>query len=246
MKSKESIMFRACLIIIVLHLGLLFHGCAVLESPDGRTNEKRERSEMAKDEMRDEIERLSIETANLRKEMNNIRAERDLLKRQINILKEEKKSITSRSKPGMARMRQQNQALTEQMNKLREENQRIYNENQLLVKKLASLQPQEGPPSTKSKRSRKEMRKLRIKVLSGDGDINSAKETAKKLRNMGYSTRLIDYAPRSNFFQNTVYFAPKFKDEAKHIAPKLSTVTIFKPLNWPSKFDIIVVTGKNP
>lgn len=239
-------MFRACLVIIILYLGLIFHGCAVLEYLDGSTNEEIERSEMTKDEMRDQIERLNTEIANLRREMNTIRDERDLFKRQVNILKKEKMKITSENKTSMLRMRQQNQILTEQMNKLREENQRIRNENELLVKNLTSPQPKKETPSTKSDQSRKEIRKLRIKVLSGDGDINSAKEMAKKLRNMGYQIKLIDYAPRSNFLQDTVYFAPKFKKEAKRISPKLSTVTIFKPLSWPSKFDIIVVTGKNP
>jgi hypothetical protein len=88
---------------------------------------------------------------------------------------------------------------------------------------------------------------LRIKVLSGDGDLNSAKEAAKKLRNMGYNIKLIDLAPRPNFSRNTVFFAPKFKNEAKSLAPGLGgAVTIFKPLSWSSVFDIIVVTGKNP
>lgn len=86
---------------------------------------------------------------------------------------------------------------------------------------------------------------LKLKVLSGDGDLNSAKRMAKKLGNMGYKIRLIDRAPQSNFLRNTVYFALGFQDEAKRLVSSLGDNTILKPLSWFSIFDIIVVTGKN-
>ncbi len=85
---------------------------------------------------------------------------------------------------------------------------------------------------------------LKLKVLSGDGDLNSAKRMAKKLGNMGYKIKLVDRAPRSNFLRNTVYFASGFQDEAKRLVSSLGNNTILKPLTWSSKFDIIVVTGK--
>jgi len=90
-----------------------------------------------------------------------------------------------------------------------------------------------------------DMRKTKIKVLSGDGNLDSAKEMAKKLRNMGYKTEFIDNAPRSNFRRNTVFFAPKFQYEAKRLVSSLGCNTIVSPLSWYSIFDLIIVTGKN-
>jgi len=86
---------------------------------------------------------------------------------------------------------------------------------------------------------------LKLKVLSGDGDLNSAKRMAKKLGNMGYKIRLIDHAPQSNFLRNTVYFALGFQDEAKRLVSNLGDNTILKPLSWFSIFDFFVVTGNN-
>jgi len=80
-------------------------------------------------------------------------------------------------------------------------------------------------------------------VLSGDGDLNSAEKMAKKLRKIGYSTKSIDYAPRSDFEITTIYFAHNFKDKAKRLKSDLGQNPVLKPLNWSSKFDLIVVTG---
>ena len=92
----------------------------------------------------------------------------------------------------------------------------------------------------------KDMRKIKIKVLSGDGNLDSAKEMAKKLRNMGYKTEFIDHAPTSSFRRNKVFFAPKFQYEAKRLVSSLGGNTIVSPLSWYSIFDLIIVTGKNP
>ena len=91
-----------------------------------------------------------------------------------------------------------------------------------------------------------DMRKTKIKVLSGDGNLDSAKEMANMLRNMGYKTEFIDHASSSSFRRNTVFFAPKFQYEAKRLVSSLGGNTIVRPLSWYSIFDLIIVTGKNP
>lgn len=83
-------------------------------------------------------------------------------------------------------------------------------------------------------------------MLSGDGDLSSAKEMAEKLTNMSYKIRLIHYAPRSNFSRNTVYFAARFQNEAKRLVLSLGGNAISKPITWFSIFDLIVVTGESP
>jgi len=225
-------MFRAYVIILILSVGLIFQRCATLEHFDGSSKEERKTFKMTKGEMWDEIEKLKAQNVDLQV--------------QVNILRKEEQRIRDENENKMARMRDENVVLNEQINQLREENQRINDENQVLGKKLAGLQPKYDTVSSESYELEKDVRELKIKVLSGDGNLTSAKEMAKKLRNMGYKIRLIHYAPRSSFSYNTVYYTPKFQSEATRLGSSLGANTILKPLTWPSVFDIIVVTGKSP
>ena len=216
-------MFRAYLIILTVQLGFVFQGCAGLKHLDGSSKEEIERFKMTKDQMWNKIEKLKIENVRLQKQMN--------------ILIEENQA--------MARKRDQNELLNEKIKKLKEENQVIRDQNQVLAKKLDGLQLKHKTLSSKSYDIGKDIRRIKIKVLSGDGNLNSAKYMAKRLRNMGYKTKRIDHAPKSDFLQNTVFFAPEFEYEAKHLVDRLGGNTIVKPLHWYSIFDLIIVTGKN-
>jgi hypothetical protein len=83
---------------------------------------------------------------------------------------------------------------------------------------------------------------LKLKVLSGTGKISSAKKMSKTLGSMGYKSEKVDLAPRSNFKQNTVYYAKGFEATANDIKKRLGGTAITKPLSWNSQFDIIVVS----
>jgi len=135
--------------------------------------------------------------------------------------------------------------LNEQIDKLEQEKKTIKDEKQVLAEKLAKLQLEYETLSSKHE-SEEDMEKLKVKVLSGDGDLSSAKEMAKKLRNMGYKITSIHYAPRSNFSRNTVYFAANFQNEARRLLLSLGGSATSKPITWSSIFDLIVVTGKSP
>lgn len=226
----EEKMFRAYLIIPILHLCFIFQGCVALEYLDGSSKEEIKEFKMTKEEMRDEMERLKIENAKLQEQMNTSR--------------EENERIKDENEKKMAKMRDQTELLKEQRDKLKKDSQRISEESQVLTKKLNKPEVKHETASSKSYELEKDIRKSKIKVLSGDGNLNSAKEMAKKLRNMGYEIKLIHYAPRSNFLRNTVYFAPKFQNEAKRLVLSLGDNAISKPLTWTSVFDVIVVTGK--
>ena len=225
-------MFRAYSIILILPLFFIFQGCAALEYLDGSSKENIKKFRMSKDEMWNEMEKLKAENADLQG--------------QIDTSKEENQRIRDENENKMARMRDKNELLNEQIGKLKEENQRISNENQVLAKKVTKPQLKHVTLSSKSHELEKDIRQLKIKVLSGNGNIDSAKRMAKKLRNMGYEIELIHYAPRSNFSRNVVYFASKFQDDAKRLVPTLGSKARSKPLTWPSIFDLIVVTGKTP
>jgi predicted nuclease with TOPRIM domain len=146
----------------------------------------------------------------------------------------------------MEKLKTENQRLRTQINIQKKDNQRIRDENKNLATKLAALQNRYDTSASKSYEVKKDIPTLKMKVLSGDGDLNSAKEMAQKLRTMGYEIELIHYAPQSNFLRNTVFSTPKFQNEAKRLVLDLGGNTIYKPLTWPSIFDIIVTTGKNP
>jgi len=228
----EEKMFRTYLIIPILFLCFVFQGCATLEYFDGSSKEEIKRFKMPRDEMRNEMAKLKIENANLQEQMDTLREENQRIRDE------------NENKNKMARMRDKNEVLNEQISMLKEENQRIGDENQVLAKKLTEFQPKHETLAARSYELEKDIQKLKIKVLSGDGNLISAKKMAKKLRNMGYEIELIHYAPRSNFLRDTVYFAPKFQDDAKRLMPALGSKAISRPLTWPSIFDLIVVTGK--
>lgn len=85
---------------------------------------------------------------------------------------------------------------------------------------------------------------LKVKALSGDGNIASAKALAKKLKALGYNVTHIDKAPRKNFRRVTVYYREGLETEAIKIAGKLGPDVMIKPLTWQSVFDIIAVSGR--
>ena len=213
-------MIRAYLIIFIVYLCLIFQGCATSEHLEASSKDI-ERFKMTKEEMWDEIQKLKIKNWKL--------------ERQIGVLEKENQ-----------RIRDQNELLNEQINKLKEESQVVRDQNQALAKKLNTLQLKYETSSSESYPPEEDIREIRIKVLTGDGNLDSAKEMAKKLRQMGYEIESIDRAPQSDFLQNTVFFAPEFQYKAKRLVSRLGGNTIVKPLSWYSIFDIIIVTGKNP
>ncbi|MEE8299670.1 MAG: hypothetical protein V3R28_00015 [Desulfatiglandales bacterium] len=225
-------MSRAYLIILILHLGFVFQGCALLEYLGGSPKGEVERFKMTEEEMWNEMERLETENVDLQS--------------QINALREENQRIRDEKEKEMAGMKDENEALNEQINMLKEESQRASDENQVLANKLTDLQEESKAISSESDELKRDIGKLKIKVLSGDGNLNSAKAMAKRLMKMGYKIGAILYAPRSDFSQDTVYFAPKFQEDAKRLLPSLGSNAISKPLTWPSIFDLIIVTGKTP
>ena len=216
-------MFRACLIVLIVNLGFIFQGCASLEYLDGSSKEETEKFKTTKNEMWNKIRKLKIEKTRSQK--------------QIDILRKENQEL--------ARTRDQNELLNEQISKLKERNRLIRDQNQAPANKLNSLLLKHKAHSSESYHVEQDIREMKIKVLTGDGSLNSAKEMARKLRNMGYKIASVDRAPKSDFLRNTVFFAPKFQSEAKRLVSRLGDNTTVKSLSWYSIFDIIIVTGKN-
>ena len=227
--KREGKMFRTYALILILSMGFVFHGCTTLESLDGSSGEEIDTFKMNKREMYAELDKL--------------KSENEILHRQIDIINEQNLRFRVEIVKTYEQEVERNRTLAQENIKLKEDNQRITKENENFKNKLANTQVKAKPSAPESHKAAKGIRKLKIKVLSGDGNFNSAKEMAKKLRKSGYTIQLVDEAHRSDFKKTTIYFAPKFKYEAKRLISKLGGNPDLKSLNWPSAFNLIIVTG---
>lgn len=227
-------MLRAYLMVLALWGGFGFYGCAGIDQPDRdvKAEPMAQATQGTKDEAWIEKERLRLENAELQ--------------RQIAVLNAENQRIIREHENKMARLKTLNQLLNKEIEALREENRGTMSENLLVKRKQSQLQGRKELATHEQEESQADVRSLKIKVLSGDGNVASAQEMAKKLRSMGYSIRAVDLAPQSNFLRDTVYFKSKSRQQAKRLLSRLGSNAILKPLTWPSVFDLIIVTGKNP
>jgi hypothetical protein len=89
------------------------------------------------------------------------------------------------------------------------------------------------------------LQNLQIKVLSGDGHLDSAERMKNKLIGMGYPVRMIDFAPRNNFTSSAVFFASGYREQADQIAKKIGGNIQIKPIVWHTIFNIIVVSSQS-
>ena len=94
---------------------------------------------------------------------------------------------------------------------------------------------------------RQDPRAVRVKVLSGDGDPESALLVADVLREKGYEVGDVGVAPSEGFEAHAVFFAEGFADAARAIAREIghgtNSMIGIRPLTWSSVYDVIVVTG---
>ena len=179
-------------------------------------------------------------------EKERLRLENAELQRQIAVLNAENQRIIREHENKMARLKTLNQLLNKEIEALREENRGIMSEDLLVKRKQSQFQGRKEFATREQEESRADVGSLKIKVLSGDGNLASAQEMAKRLGRMGYKIKAIDLAPQSSFLRDTVYFTSRSHLQAKRLLSRLGSNAILKPLTWRSVFDLIIVTGKNP
>jgi FtsZ-binding cell division protein ZapB len=227
-------MLRAYVVILIVYGAFVVHGCAGVDQPDRDVAPKAVAKELkgTKDELWIEKERLRLENVELQ--------------RQIDVLSTENERIVREYENRMDRSKTLNQLLNKEIEELKDENRTVASENRLLKRKLSQLQARKEPIAHEQTASKVNIRSLKIKVISGDGDLRSAHVMAEKLRKMGYEAKAIDLASQSRFSRDTVFFASKSQREAKQLVSRLEGNAVLKPLSWPSVFDLIIVTGKNP
>jgi hypothetical protein len=227
-------MLRAYLMVLALGGGFGLFACAGIDQPDRdvKPEPMAQATQGTKDDVWIQKERLRLEN--------------DELQRQIALLNAENQRIVRENENKMVRLKTLNQLLNKEIEALRKENRETVSENLLLKKKLSQLQDRKERAAREQEESQADDGSLKIKVLSGDGNLASAQEMAKKLRSMGCSIKVIDLAPQSSFSRNTLYFTSRSQRQAKRLLSCLGSNAVLKPLTWPSVFDLIIVTGKNP
>jgi hypothetical protein len=114
------------------------------------------------------------------------------------------------------------------------------------IKELEGLvRAKKGATQRNAAGSKGDVGSLKIKVLSGDGNIKSAQKMAGRLKKMGYKIKFVDHAPTSNFTCDTVFYALRSQGEGEALVGSLGKDTVLKFISWPSEYDLMVVTGKN-
>jgi regulator of replication initiation timing len=223
-------MSRSFVITLIVCVGFIFHGCGALEYVDGSSKDEIEKFKMSKEEMWNELKKA--------------RNENTQLQDQTRALQKGNQRIRDENEIKIGLIKDQIGSLDKQIVTLQEENQRLTDENKHLSLKLHRCQL--AYETSLSEPHEKAISKIKMKVLSGDGDLNSAKEMAKRLRGAGYTIKIFHHANRADFEHTTVYYLPTFLREAKRLVLLLGEHTIIKPLTWSSAYDLIVVTGNNP
>ena len=211
-------MYRTRLCLLFALLLLPAQGCGAFDFLKGDSGESKD-AEKTEGKAEQEIARLKAENIDLKQQMAYLRK---VSKESLEDVRKELAKVTS-----------ERDALVEALTKQSGGAQRL-SEGILGAKPDATESSKEGSKD------------LKVKVLSGDGDLGSARMMAKRLKEMNYKIRLIGHAPRSDFRANTVYYKPQFESQGRLLVSKLGDNTVMKPLTWSSIFDLIIVTGKHP
>jgi outer membrane murein-binding lipoprotein Lpp len=209
------------LIIIILVAGLM--GCASAEIAKLEDETKTLRSQVT--ELNDKIDELDEKTNDLSRNVDDFNAQLSSLSVRISDLNS------------------QTDVITEKVDRI---NTTVHQINNIKTQSDISIGVDKRLKDLENKiTTEKEITKIKVKVLSGDGNLASAKKMSGVLKGFGYNINKVGYAKRDNFLVNTVFFASGYEEEADKIAKQLGGKSISLPLTWTSTFDIIVVTGKH-
>lgn len=159
-----------------------------------------------------------------------------------------------RSKASIAQLNEQMAAVNEELSSLKSEVQKMKEAEAAAVSeagKEAQVKEADISKRDEMKKSADEkqtvegkeisIKNLKLKVLSGNGKLPTARLMSEKLIALGYRVADIGTATRADYTVNTIYFASDYKTEAQQLAARLGGKTIAKPMTWSSVFHIIVV-----
>jgi myosin heavy subunit len=208
-------MYMRILCIITLVFCLATSGCAGLDISGRNTTEELQRSKAS-------IAQLNDQIAAMNKELT-------LLKSEVQKMKEAE-AATVAGETGVSKEKEAAVSETGKKDQVKEVD---ISKRDVMKKSADDNQAMEGKETS--------LKNLKVKVLSGNGKLPTARQMSKKLIGMGYRVADIGTASRTDYTANTIYFASDYKKEAQRLAAQLGGKTIAKPLTWSSVYHIIVV-----
>jgi LytR cell envelope-related transcriptional attenuator len=212
-------MYMRTLCIFTLVFCLVSSGCTALDYSGKNTAEELQRSKTS-------IAKLNEQMAAVNKELN-------LLKSEVQRMKEAEAAAKDSAAAGATGVSKEREAVVSEKGKKEEIKEVDITKRDETKKSADQGQAVEGRETS--------LKNLKVKVLSGNGKLPTAKEMSKRLIAMGYKVEEIGTANRADYTVNTIYFASDYETEAKSLAARLGGKTIAKPLTWSSVFHIIVV-----
>jgi len=242
-------MFRRVSVVFVVILCMTMSGCAAMRPLDGSSDEDMQKFKASKDELWNETKKLKQDNEVCRRTIQKKQQEIDQLTKQVaNLnrdiegLKTEGEQAEGVTEKEIAKADGEDKSLKDQVSPVK--GKTITGEGR---KPESSGPEKEGVkkdlPQTTTVEKGVDPKVLRMKVLSGNGKMSSARAMSETLKKLGYKIENTGLSPRSNFDVTTIYFAPNYKSKAQQVAKQLGGGAIAKPLTWPSGFHVIVVTG---
>jgi outer membrane murein-binding lipoprotein Lpp len=216
-------MFARMLCIVTLILCLTTSGCLSSRYSDKTTGDELLKSKASIDALNEQMAALNKEIEALKNELQQIKEEQ-----------QKEKADTEEASPIGQTAAPEDRVIAsvpepEKKDKIQEID---------IVKEETKKAPEE-----KSIVSQKEitLKALRMKVLSGNGKLSTARDMSTKVAKMGYKSEDIGLASRADYKTTTIYYAPEYRMEAEKLAARLGGETISKIMTWPSVFHIILV-----
>jgi hypothetical protein len=212
-------MYMRTLCIFTLVFCLATSGCTALNYPGRNTTE--------------ELQRSKASIAQLNEQMAAVNKELTLLKSEVQKMKEAEAAMNDSSVAGEENTSEEKEAAVSETGKKEQVKEVDISKRDEMKKSADEKQAVEGKETS--------LKDLKVKVLSGNGKLPTARQMSKRLIAMGYRVEDIGTATRTDYTVNTIYFASDYKTEAQRLAARLGGNTIAKPLTWSSVFHIIVV-----
>ena len=212
-------MYMRALFIFTLVSCLATLGCTALDYSGRNTTE--------------ELQRSKASIAQLNEQMAAVNKELTLLKSDMQRMKEAEAAAKNSAVAGETGGSKEKEAAVSEKGKKEQVKEVDITKRDEMKKSADERQAVEGRETN--------LKNLKVKVLSGNGKLPTARQMSKRLIAMGYRVEDIGTANRTDYTVNTIYFASGYKTEAQSLAARLGGKTIAKPLTWSSVFHIIVV-----
>jgi hypothetical protein len=212
-------MYMRTLCIFTLVFCLATSGCTALDYSGRNTTE--------------ELQRSKASIAQLNEQMAAVNKELTLLKSEVQRMKESEAATKDSPVVGETGVSKEKEAAVSEKGKKEHVKEVDITKRDEIKKSTDERQAVEGRETS--------LKNLKVKVLSGNGKLPTARQMSKRLVAMGYKVEETGTANRTDYKVNTIYFASDYKTEAQSLAARLGGKTIAKPLTWSSVFHIIVV-----